>query len=1207
MKTFKKVVRVIAYVLLLCFMVTELSGVAEVIAAERKINNSVQQESTVENKGNKKNKEKFEDDDVIFKHLDKENFKNGKHISRLEHEEKLNTYVFGNEDGSKTVYYMYENVKYKDKDGKIKDKDISLVKKNKGYGIVQNEVDLFLPENPSDGVTVNYSGYDVTIIPQGGNGKVKAKQCDDAIIYDEYFGKNASLKYTPLLSGVKEDIILKSYVENATYDFMVETNGLYIYNDDIGYYLADETNSTIFYYLGDVEVYDAVGKPELGEMKVTILEEGQRYKLTLSVSDTFLSDPETVYPVTIDPTITISDTATGADSIIDAPIFKLKETKNYAKYKYNTVGTTTESYGVGRTVVKLPGLTSSNEYQTITADQIASVKFYVRDSSGTGKQTIYLYPLSNTTWTETSVTWSNVGTYYSIQYSATLSSGKVSAFDITTLVKDWKNNKLPQDSGFILINSTETKNKSFCSSEYGTTSYRPYVEMTYDSVFSISKSEADVVEGGTTTITAVTNPSGLAVAWKIADGSIATIISSSNTECEVRGGKAGKTTLTATMTDAAGVTQKRTCTIYVYITNGVYYIKNLNSGYYLHVDGGKINSRTSVLQCTKYSDFVAESSRLCQMWKIQYLDDGFYSIRPMHKLNMGLHGLGSNVDIWNIGTTDSLTGVENTAKWTIEYDSSGYVFKQNANKNYTMQLENASTSLFGNVVASEYSDVANCKWSLEKISAPPNGVLIYNTSTQGVITDNYTRAVAIGQTRNLSNMNLTAVVYAGTNINQTVYWTTSNPDKVKVNSSTGEVTGLSEGTATVIAYTYLNGNYRSDAYTLEVLPFENGTYFVKNRQYSKYLQIDNDDASNDYITSGAIMEQWAYDGGLYQKWKLVSLENGYYQIISYKSGLALSVPATQEDEEDIALIQRAYTGAYSQQWKITLTENGSYKIAPRSSDTFVMAVGDYIINNANGVHIEQREYVDNNSYKDEWYIGEKRIFNATVNIYYDMGYCVRYDETIEEAEESISKYMEAVAEIFEEQFGLQINYRVSFYNSPIDQCKGEVTQDNIDTLCEHTLDHTNKENMMHNFMKDYPGSSTVTTLYWTGHGLSLEDGMGDGNGSCSWYNSVFLLGTDTDENERNRKSYRGLLHELCHQYGVYDHYHTGENDIKDDKGNVIEIRPCENAKYECSYCADIKRNNDCVMGNATELNKNMLWICEDCAKEIMEHLEKHHE
>ena len=59
------------------------------IASERKINNSVHQESVVENKNNKKDQQEFEEDDVIFKHLDKENFKNGKHISRLENEEKM--------------------------------------------------------------------------------------------------------------------------------------------------------------------------------------------------------------------------------------------------------------------------------------------------------------------------------------------------------------------------------------------------------------------------------------------------------------------------------------------------------------------------------------------------------------------------------------------------------------------------------------------------------------------------------------------------------------------------------------------------------------------------------------------------------------------------------------------------------------------------------------------------------------------------------------------------------------------------------------------------------------------------------------------------------------------------------------------------------------------------------------------------------------
>lgn len=383
------------------------------------------------------------------------------------------------------------------------------------------------------------------------------------------------------------------------------------------------------------------------------------------------------------------------------------------------------------------------------------------------------------------------------------------------------------------------------------------------------------------------------------------------------------------------------------------------------------------------------------------------------------------------------------------------------------------------------------------------------------------------------------------------------------------------------------------------MPFKNGTYFIKNREYGKYLQIDNDDASNDYITSGAIMEQWAYDGGLYQKWKLVSLENGYYQILSYKSGLALSVPATQEGTEDIALIQRAYTGAYSQQWKITLTENGSYKIVPRSSDTFVMAVGDYILNDANGVHIEQREYVFNNSYKDEWYIGEKRIFNATVDIYYDMGYCVRYGETIESAEESIGKYMESVAKIFEEQLGLQIDYRVSFYNSPIDQCKGEVTIDNIDDLCEeHALEHTNKNTMMSLFMKDYPGSSTKTTLYWTGHGLSLEDGTGNGNRSCSWYNSVFLLGI-AGETDRDRRSCRGLLHELCHQYGAPDHYHESADEDADGHCSHYPI---------CSDCGDatVIRPGKCVMGIESESGGELL-ICNGCYEEIIKHLMGHHE
>lgn len=837
----KKIARVIAYALLLCLMVTEISGVAEIIAAERESQNSIYQESIDENKNVEKQKNVFEEDDVIFKHLDKENFKNGKHISRLENEEKLNTYVFKNEDGSQTVYYMYENVKYTDKDGKIKDKDISLVKKNKGYGIVQNEVDLFLPENPSDGVTVNYSGYDVTIIPQGGNGKVKAKQCNDAIIYDEYFGKNASLKYTPLLSGVKEDIILKAYEKDVSYDFVIETNGLYIYNDNIGYYLADETNTTIIYYLGDVEVYDAIGKPELGEMEVTVLEEGQRYKLTLSVSDTFLSDSETVYPVTIDPTITISDTATGADSIIDAPIFELKPTTNYAKYKYNTVGTTTASYGVGRTVVKLPGLTSSNEYQSINASQIKSVKFYVRDSSGTGKQTINLYPLTNTTWTETTVNWKNVGSYVEDDnYSAILSSGKVTGFDITGLVKYWKTGKYSANAGFILINSTETKNKSFCSSEYGTTSYRPYVEMTYEEDFSLSVYSTDVIEDRTVTITATTKPSGLKVMWNVADKSIATINSSSNTTCEVRGVNAGHTILTATIINADGETIQKECSIYVRIENGVYLIQNVNSNMCLQVKNGGIKNATDVIQAPKMAESMTVITRLREMWKVYYIGNGRYSIRPMNKLNMGLDVTANNVDIWDLGTIDNLDEIESFGEWTIEKDTSGYIFKNNGLTEKTMQIKNASVVGNATVVISNYSDSLNCQWNLSKIQYLQSGVYWYDTINDTVLgTTTETKYIDSGSASNYKELGIVPILYSTSSINQTFTWISEDDSIATVDNNSGMISATNAGNVVIRATSV----YGSLNLHLNLQVKSSDPFHPLNIQYMRYVRITGTNVS----------------------------------------------------------------------------------------------------------------------------------------------------------------------------------------------------------------------------------------------------------------------------------------------------------------------------------------------------------------------------
>lgn len=141
----------------------------------------------------------------------------------------------------------------------------------------------------------------------------------------------------------------------------------------------------------------------------------------------------------------------------------------------------------------------------------------------------------------------------------------------------------------------------------------------------------------------------------------------------------------------------------------------------------------------------------------------------------------------------------------------------------------------------------------------------------------------------------------------------------------------------------------------------NGYYTIQSVYSGLYVGIENASTS-----SGAIMEQWEFDGGDYQKWILSYAGDGYYKIISAKSGLALSVQANKLGEEDEALVQELYDSEYRQQWKITLTSHGSFKIKARSSEAYgsdlVMCVGAFWLF-PNGVDIEQRPYVDNTRFR----------------------------------------------------------------------------------------------------------------------------------------------------------------------------------------------------------------------------------------------------
>lgn len=195
------------------------------------------------------------EESMILKYVDNSLFDAARHTRRLPDLETLNTYVFDNADGTRSVYIMDENVKYEDKNGIIREKDISLKSKTNGFGITQSDIELLIPNNPTHGIDLEYSEFSIKLIPQGLTSALSVVQCEDSIVYDKAYGENTKLRYTPLLSGVKEDIILTEYTADAAYAFVLKTDGLHLYGDGNGYYLADIGKSEPVFCLGKIITY----------------------------------------------------------------------------------------------------------------------------------------------------------------------------------------------------------------------------------------------------------------------------------------------------------------------------------------------------------------------------------------------------------------------------------------------------------------------------------------------------------------------------------------------------------------------------------------------------------------------------------------------------------------------------------------------------------------------------------------------------------------------------------------------------------------------------------------------------------------------------------------------------------------------------------------------------------------------------------------
>ena len=132
---------------------------------------------------------------------------------------------------------------------------------------------------------------------------------------------------TPLLHGVKNEIVLASYGGNNTYSFVVELNGLEpaeSTGDSIP--LLDE-NGALKAYINIEELRDAEGKVSLqNRIDIAPYEEDGKYLVMVTLDEAFMTDPQTVYPLTAtSPASIYGDNINDTDVNLGSPVDQLRQ------------------------------------------------------------------------------------------------------------------------------------------------------------------------------------------------------------------------------------------------------------------------------------------------------------------------------------------------------------------------------------------------------------------------------------------------------------------------------------------------------------------------------------------------------------------------------------------------------------------------------------------------------------------------------------------------------------------------------------------------------------------------------------------------------------------------------------------------------------------------------------------------------------------
>lgn len=417
------------------------------------------------------------------------------------------------EDGSETSYMFSEPISFINENGKLVFKDTTITETTEediladGYVYENgaNDYKIYFGKNSSDGVMLSSpEGAQTQIVPQSNistNGEITNYEDDGKTItaytYNGVYDNATSLRYTPQLNGVKEEITVNSYTGKTSYEFKLFTGGDIAAVNSYGdiEIINKETKEILDTFKAPYAYDSSEGFDETSvhysdcKYELEKVTDGE-YLLKVNVPKEYLTAETTQYPVVIDPTTShISMT-------LDTSVYSAYADTTHGGNQTACFGRTGSSeYGRGRAMFyfKLPS--DIKKYA-----KISSAKLYLRETTGR-TDTMYVRPYAiKDTWNN-SVTWNTKPSIYSkLSYTGksdlsmprrniNSTSTDISdssywyAFNITYAVRAWITGTISNRGIEFFAECDQNTDgyhwRAFATKENSTSSYRPYAVINY--------------------------------------------------------------------------------------------------------------------------------------------------------------------------------------------------------------------------------------------------------------------------------------------------------------------------------------------------------------------------------------------------------------------------------------------------------------------------------------------------------------------------------------------------------------------------------------------------------------------------------------------------------------------------------------------------------------------------------------------------------